>query len=396
MTPESAPLPLLRLHRLDLTQFRNYETLTWRPRLRLAVLHGPNGSGKTNLLEAISLLVPGRGLRGARNAELARHADGADGRWAVAARFDTPEGELAVGTGTPPRGPADRRAFLLDGHPARSQAEILSRVAMLWLTPQMDRLFLEGASARRRFLDRLVWTLQPGHTRELSAHDQALAQRNRLLAEGRADRVWLDGLEDAIARHAVAVTAGRLSTAGALSDALAGGAAAPFPAARIGLLCPIADRLREEPALAAEDWLRATLAATRAEDARTGTTSAGAHRCDVAITDAWTGLPAGRASTGEQKALLVAVTLGQVALVSAQRGFGPMLLLDEPLVHLDRSRRLSLLDALVRLPCQAILTGVDADPFAPLAGAAETFLTGGGQLMTDGFLQSRNPGSGAL
>ncbi len=391
MTGGETPRPLLRLTRLSLTQFRTYETLTWRPAARISVLHGPNGSGKTNLLEAVSLLVPGRGLRAARAAEFARYGPGATGAWAVAARFDTPSGPVAIGTGTPPQGAADRRAFLLDGKPPRGQAELLSRIAALWLTPQMDRLFVEGASARRRFLDRLVWALQPGHTRELAAHDQALAQRNRLLASGRADAAWLDGLEDAIARHAVAVTAARLATAEALTAALADGAATPFPAARIGLVCPIAERLRAGPALAAEDWLRAALAASRGEDARTGATSAGAHKSDMALSDVETGLAAARASTGQQKALLVSVILGHAALVGSLRGFGPLLLLDEPLVHLDHERRAALLTALIRLPCTTLLTGVDAEPFAPLAGHAEGLRTGGGRLLPDGALPPRNP-----
>ncbi|MBV9653082.1 MAG: DNA replication/repair protein RecF [Acetobacteraceae bacterium] len=386
---------LLRLTRLSLTQFRNYEALTWRPSARIFVLHGPNGSGKTNLLEALSLLVPGRGLRGARHAELARYGPGTTGAWAVAAQFDTPDGPLAIGTGTPP-GATDRRAFLLDGKPPRSQAEILSRLAALWLTPGMDRLFLEAAASRRRFLDRLVWALQPGHTRELAAHDQAVAQRNRLLADGRDEPAWLDGLEDAIARHAVAVTAARLAAASALTDALADGAASPFPAARIGLVCPVADRLRVSPALAVEDWLRTALAASRGEDRRTGGTGYGAHRADMALADAATGTPAARASTGQQKALLVSVILGHATLVTALRGIGPLLLLDEPLVHLDRERRAALLAALIRLPCTALLTGVDAEVFAPLGDRAEWLRTGGGQLTPHNLLHAPRYGPETL
>ena len=198
--------PALRLTRLTLSDFRSYEQFVWRPAGRVMVVAGPNGSGKTNLLEAISLLTPGRGLRGARVAELPRRGAGA---WAVAGRFETPVGAVDIGTGSPPDGPVERRVFRLDGAAPRSQADIAQRVAAVWLTPQMDRLFQEGVSGRRRFLDRLVYAVEPGHAREVSAYETAMASRNRLLAERRGEAVWLDGIEEAMARHAVAATVAR-------------------------------------------------------------------------------------------------------------------------------------------------------------------------------------------
>ena len=179
----------LRLTRLALTDFRNSQPCRGGPRPAIVVVHGPNGSGKTNLLEAISLLVPGRGLRGARIADLARRGSG--GRWGVAGHFDTPQGPADVGTGTPPDGPLDRRVFRLDGVAPRSQADLAARVSAVWLTPQMDRLFQEGASGRRRFLDRLVYAVEPSHARELAAYDRAVAERNRLLAEDRLEAGWM-------------------------------------------------------------------------------------------------------------------------------------------------------------------------------------------------------------
>ncbi len=370
-------LPLLRLNRLALTGFRNYATLTWRPRAQITVLHGPNGSGKTNLLEAISLLVPGRGLRGARIGELQRIGATA---WAVAARLDTPEGPIDIGTGSVPEGRPDRRAFRLDGAPPRSQAEVARRVAAVWLIPQMDRLFQEAASGRRRFLDRLVYALEPSHAREVAAHDTAMAGRNRLLAEGRRDPAWLAGLEDSMARHAVAATAARMGVVARLNAAPAEGA---FPAARLVLECPIAARLAEEPALAVEEWLRAELAAGRPGDAAQGSARLGAHRGDMGLEDAATRLPAALASTGQQKALLIGVVLAHAGLLAAARGFAPLLLLDEPAVHLDPDRRAALFDALLRTPAQVFVSGTDAGVFAPLRGHAEALRTTGSGLEPD-------------
>jgi len=367
---------MLRLTRLTLTDFRNIQTLDWRPDAAVTVLTGPNGAGKTNLLEAISLLSPGRGLRRARIAELAR-AIGA-GRWAVAARLTQGEEGFAIGTGTAGDGPPDRRVFKLDGAEPRTQAEVAARLAVVWLTPQMDTLFQESASGRRRFLDRLVWALEPEHAREAAAHDTAMAGRRRLLAAGRADPSWLAGLEAGMARHGVALAAARAAFVARMNAAPLPDAA--FPRARLCLIDPIAERLATEPALAAEGWLRDQLAARRHADAAAGGATIGAHRADLRIEDAKTGLSAARASTGQQKALLLGIVLAHAALIAQARGFAPILLLDEPLVHLDAARREALFTALTALPAQALLTGTDSEVFAPLRGKAEFNLLSGGVL----------------
>ena len=256
-------------------------------------------------------------------------------------------------------------------------------MSAVWLTPQMDRLFQEGASGRRRFLDRLVYALEPGHAREVAAHDTAMAQRNRLLAEGGADAAWLAGLEDAMARHAVAATAARAALVERLTAALQAGVGGAFPAARLSLSGPVAERLASEPALAVEDWLRGVLAAARAADARAGSASFGAHRADMGLADAASGLAAAQASTGQQKALLIGVVLGHAALLAEARGAAPLLLLDEPAVHLDPARRIALFDALRALPAQVLLTGTDRETFLPLRGLAEALRTGGEALARD-------------
>jgi DNA replication and repair protein RecF len=368
------------LARLVLTDFRTYAALTWRPAARIAVLTGPNGSGKTNLLEAISLLGPGRGFGRSRLADMARHGGG--GTWAVAGRLIGPGTQTDIGTGLAEAG-SDRRVFRLDGAEPRSQAEIAQHLATVWLTPQMDSLFQESATGRRRFLDRLVWALEPGHAREASAHEAAQAERRRVLAQARAanarpDPAWLAGLEAACARHGVALSAARAAFTARLNAGPAGPHA--FPRARMLLEDPVADRLAEAPALAVEDWLRGEYEARRGADAAAGTSTLGAHRADMRLLDAQTGLPAEQASTGQQKAMLIGIILAHAALIAEARGTAPLLLLDEPAVHLDASRRAALWAELSRLGAQAFLTGTDEDAFAALRGQAEFLRTGGGAL----------------
>ena len=372
--------PALRLTRLKLRDFRSYAELSLPLHGRLVVVTGENGVGKTNLLEAISLLTPGRGLRGAKVAEYARHAAEGPQPWAVAGRFEGLYGEFDLGTGTPEGGPLEKRVFRLDGAPARTQAELAERVAAVWLTPQMDRLFQDSAGERRRFLDRLVWALEPHHAREVAAYDHAMAQRNRLLHEGKRDAAWLAGLEDAMARHGVAAAAARRGLLARLNQALAGGVTGAFPAARLELTCPLGQAPDQAPALAVEEAWRAAWASARGRDAAAGATLQGPHRAELVFYHLEKGIPAGLCSTGEQKALLVSVVLAHATLIAAARGFAPVLLLDEVAAHLDAGRRAALFEALVALPVQVFLTGTDSSIFAPLRGQAEGFVAAAGNL----------------
>ncbi|WP_307139132.1 DNA replication/repair protein RecF [Pseudoroseomonas cervicalis] len=382
--------PALRLTRLMLQDFRSYAQLDLRFQAGVVVIAGRNGVGKTNLLEAISLLTPGRGLRNARAGELGRREGEESRPWTIAGHFDGPSGPMTIGTGQDPA--SDRRGFRLDGAPLRSQAELSAQIAALWLTPQMDRLFQEGASGRRKFLDRLVWAREPSHARDVASYESAMSQRNRLLAEGRRDARWLAALEDTMARHAVAAIAARRTSCGQLNATLRAGIAGAFPAARLELLCPIAAALEEEPALAVEEALRDGLAADRARDAAAGGARQGAHRTDLRLVLLPKEIPAELCSTGEQKALLVSTVLAQAALVAAHRGFAPLLLLDEVAAHLDPDRRAALFAALDALPAQCFLTGTEEAPFAPLQGRAQLFAAMPGTLLESAdFPVSRAP-----
>ncbi len=380
--PRAAPAAV-HVARLVVSDFRCYQHAALETDGRPVVLSGPNGAGKTNLLEALSFLAPGRGLRGARLAEVDRRSAAGPRPWAVAARLAGPGGECDIGTGRDPEsqeGARERRMLRIDGAPHRSLAGLPERLAVLWLTPQMDGLFTDSRSARRRFLDRLVLCFDPGHAGRLNAYEQALAERQRLLrGEGPApEPAWLDGLEQQIAEHGVAIAAARLDLVIRLGAALAEPEAGRFPRPGLALSGEVESWLAEMPALAAEDRLRQGLAAVRALDAETGRAHLGPHRSDLSVTFAMpggpsNGMPAAECSTGEQKALLVAILLGQARLMSAERGRPPLLLLDEIAAHLDQGRRRALFETLLELGVQAWLTGTDRGLFAPLGDRAQFF-----------------------
>ena len=336
--------------RLALSDFRSYASALIAPGPGFVVLTGENGAGKTNILEAVSLLAPGRGLRGVALADMAR-AGGAGG-FAVAARL---EDATEIGVGTLPAAP-ERRQVRINGAAAPSSA-LAERLAVLWLTPAMDRLFAEGAGGRRRFLDRLVLALEPGHGLHATRYEAAMRARNRLLAEPEgADAAWLAALEAGMAEHGDAIAQARIRTVAALGQRLAGQPAGPF--ARAGL--------------ALEGWapsaagLSAELRAGRAREAAAGRALAGPHRTDLAVTHLDKGEAAARCSTGEQKALLLGLVLAHADLVAERAGRRPVLLLDEVAAHLDPRRRAALFARLADAGGQVWMTGTEPALFADM------------------------------
>lgn len=356
----------LAVTRLSLTRFRNYASQRLDPDRRPVVLVGPNGAGKTNLLEALSFLAPGRGLRGVRPPEVTRVGSPEGEGWAVAATIETPTGPLEVGTGLDKD---ERRVARVDGRPVKSQSALTENLSVVWLTPQMDRLFQEGASGRRRFLDRLVFGFDPAHAGRLNRHEKAARDRAVLLREGSTDDAWLSGLEEQMAASGAAIAGARLSVTARLRAAAAR-SVGPFPAADLSVVGPIEALLASGPALAAEDATREALRAARRADAESGTTSIGPHRSDLMVRHMERGMPASLCSTGEQKALLIAITLAHIRLSQAERGVAPLVLLDEITAHLDKARREALFTELLTSGVQAWMTGTDRDEFAPLGEAA--------------------------
>ena len=345
------------LTRLSLTNFRSYADALIAPGPGFVVLTGENGAGKTNVLEAVSLLSPGRGLRGASLAEVAR-SDGLGG-FAVAAQLSISppnrEGSVEIGTGATAAAP-ERRQVRINGAAASATA-LAEWLSVLWLTPAMDRLFAESAGGRRRFLDRLVLALAPAHATHAARYEAAMRARNKLLAEERPDPNWLTALEARMAEHGSALAQARAAAVAALAERLAAAPEGPF--ARAGL--------------ALEGWrsgdLAAELAQGRARDAAVGRTLAGPHRVDLRVTHLGKQQPAERCSTGEQKALLLGLVLAHADLVADRTGRRPILLLDEVAAHLDPSRRAALFERLAAAGGQVWMTGTERSLFEAIGEA---------------------------
>ena len=359
------------LRRLALADFRNYAALTLELPGGAIVLTGANGAGKTNILEAVSLLVPGRGLRQAGLEDLTREK-GAGG-WAVAGRIEAEGGLLAIGTGLTAGSQATSREVRIDSEPASSVNALGEVFSAIWLTPQMDGVLSGPPGDRRRFFDRLVLAGDPAHGRRYAAFERAMRQRNRALEDRRPDSRLLDAIEAEMAAHGVAVAAARIAALDALCAEIAGAGrdASPFPWADLSLAAPVEEAVAASGATAAEDGYRAALARGRLADARAGRTLEGPHRSDLLVRHGPKDVEARRASTGEQKALLVGLMMAHAGLIARrQGGRAPVLLFDEIAAHLDDLRRQALFDAISDLGVQAFMTGTDMPLFSALTGRA--------------------------
>jgi len=362
------------VRRLTLADFRSYDSLDLAISAALVVVTGDNGAGKTNLIEALSMLTPGRGLRRAELSDFPRKA-GAGG-FAVSVELGTPFGRVQLGTGVEPQeNAAPVRKYRLDREPAASIRAFCDHVRVVWLTPSMDGLFAGPAGERRRFLDRLVLSVDADHGARVNAFERALRSRNRLLEEplSQGDKTWLDAIEREVAELGIAVAAARSETVSLLSGLTLAGRdpASPFPWADLALRGEVETLVAERPALEAEDIYRAILRDNRTRDAAAGRALIGPQASDLCVRHGPKNVEAAQASTGEQKALLVGLVLAQARLVKTVSGIAPLVLLDEIAAHFDPTRRQALYELLETLGGQIWLTGADPATFAGIIARAQ-------------------------
>ncbi len=387
MTDLDIRRPHVRLTRLALENFRNYASVALRLDGRHVCLYGANGSGKTNLIEAVSMLSPGRGLRGADLVDIIRRApDGASaGSWALSA--DVRDGEidrklhLALELDEAGR---SKRSARLDGA-ATSQADLGELMRIIWLTPSMDRVFAGPAGDRRKFLDRQVLAHFPSHGAAGAAYEKAMRQRNALLEQRRADPAWLDALELGMASAGAAMAIHRVDAARLMQHAILARPEGAFPKADIDLDGEFEKRAADGVALTdIEREITDQLRQNRARDQAAGRTTEGVHRTDLRVVHAPKGLPADQCSTGEQKALLIGLILANAqALFGRDFAPSPLLLLDEAAAHLDSDRRAALYDELAALGGQAWLTGTDRNLFDAFGDRAQRFEVSDGVVRED-------------
>tara|TARA_Y100000588_G_C14193218_1_gene898990 strand:+ start:157 stop:1437 length:1281 start_codon:yes stop_codon:yes gene_type:complete len=370
------------IEQITVTDFRSYSVQRIVLDDRPVVLIGPNGAGKTNLLEAVSLLAPGRGLRGARLRELGRK--GSDRPWAVAAKANGRSGKHDIGTGL--RGnpyltlhsaqkhsrddTRDRRIIKIDGKLAKGSTDLAEILAMQWLTPKMDRLLAESSGPRRRFLDRLVFGLDPSHAKRVNEYDRALRQRTQLLRDGRLDDAWISATEEAMSASGIAIAVARLNTVNHLTNAL-NLSTGSFPKAIVNVSGVVEEWLEHDSTSVAAERFCSTLEKARSRDKVVGGASVGPHKSDLVVHHGEKGIEATQCSTGEQKALLISILLADARLHSSRRKSAPLLLFDELCAHLDSVRRESLFSELLGLGIQAWFTGTDRRLFEPLGTNAQ-------------------------
>jgi len=363
----------LCVQKILLSQFRCFEAARLDINNNMVVLYGANGAGKTNILEAISLLTPGKGLRDAKTTDLKNKTARDTEYWAISSELQTPKGVIKIGTGQ--QGIDNKRIVRINGHTEKTQSTLAQYVSAIWLTPQMDRIFIGSPSERRRFFDRLVFAYDPKHITRINAYERSMRERSKLLRHefGTPDPVWLSSLEAKMAQTGIAIAAARQILIDKLQAvAFEQKSVVPlFPVPLISIKGWVEGLLESHSALEVEAMFAQKLECSRNLDAATGGAMDGVHRSDFLTYHADHNLPADQCSTGEQKGLLLSITLAHARLIHAEFGHTPLLLLDEVVAHLDKDRRKSLIDLLYSLNGQCWMTGTDLSLFSDLTGKAQ-------------------------
>ncbi len=363
---------------LTLQDFRNYRWCQLQVEAKPVVLAGHNGAGKTNILEAISLLIPGKGCRGADFPHMARQQEGQCHPWAVGAELHGQAGICQLGTQWLAEERQGRR-FLMDGEPLKNRNLLSHVLGVLWLTPDMDSILRDTSSIRRRFMDKLVAGFDAEHSTQLNRYEQAMRERNKLLSFSPVDAVWLKAVEARMVEAAVIVAEGRLRFLQQWQAAVDAGGHA-FPQAQLALQGEMEQWLQQGTAADAETAFARTLHDARRDDAAAGRTLHGIHRTELQVTHREKQCPAVLCSTGEQKALLLSLILAVARVRHHDTGYPPLLLLDEVVAHLDSQRRQALFDEIMQLGAQAWMTGTDVWLFEGIAAHAQLIQVEAGQL----------------
>ncbi len=381
----SANLLPVFVRELKLTDYRNYQTLKLEIDQRHVVLTGENGSGKTNLMEAVSFLSPGRGLRRATYDSVGKA--NRSGAWSVFAELEGAQGEVFIGTGLmeTPAGVETQRRVRINGTPAKTSDELLDHSRIVWLTPAMDGLFTGPASERRKFLDRLVLAIDPHHGRRVLDFEKAMRGRNKLLSEDNGHAQWLDAVEAQMAELGIAIAAARMELVSLMSAVIVrnNDPLSPFPDAMLTMDGALENTYGDMASSDLESEYIDRLRQSRWTDKGAGRTLEGPHRSDLKVSHRPKGMAAALCSTGEQKALLVGIVLAHARLTAEMNGFPPILLLDEIAAHLDASRRASLFDMIDDLGCQSFMTGTDRQLFDALGDRGNFFTVRDGEVTKD-------------
>ena len=382
--------PLIR--KLTVSNFRNYSAASLEPSKQMVVLLGNNGAGKTNLLEAISMLSPGRGLRQAQLMQLNRATTDATNegntieaqrQWAVSVKVESNGFETTIGTGCETAasdGKSPKRLVKINGEIVKSQISLNDHLSVSWLTPQMDRLFVEGGSQRRRFIDRLVFAFDALHSKRVNQYNHALRERKKLLQSWTQDTSWLDAIENSLAEMGVAITVTRQDLIRRLSPII-GKNMGLFPSAIISMEGEVENWLENNSALEVEQRFKEELKKSRADGLSESNQTPGPHRSEFNCLHSSNKMEASFCSTGEQKALLVSIMLSHAILRKKECGSAPILLLDEISAHLDERRRSSLFELLQNLESQIWMTGTESSAFSDILKIAEAYNISEGKIV---------------